>query len=110
MRSRDHKVLSKLRRDARRIARHFKLRYAKITTETPRTTRCGSCDENHVIRIRLRVLRDRSVIRYHLLVDTLCHELAHLMHFSHGPEFKDFYQKILDWARQRKIYSPPRRK
>jgi hypothetical protein len=39
-------------------------------------------------------------------VNTLCHELAHLKHFNHGPNFQAFYAKILSWARQEGIYRP----
>jgi hypothetical protein len=39
-------------------------------------------------------------------VNTLCHELAHLRHFNHGPRFKAFYFHLLDWARVEGIYRP----
>jgi hypothetical protein len=51
-----------------------------------------------------------GALRYSSLVNTLCHELAHLRHFHHGPEFQDFYQRLLRWARRQGIYRPaPRR-
>jgi hypothetical protein len=36
----------------------------------------------------------------------LCHELAHLRYFDHGPHFKSFYLRILEWSREQKIYRP----
>jgi hypothetical protein len=39
-------------------------------------------------------------------VNTLCHELAHLRHFNHGPRFRAFYLQLLDWARAEGIYQP----
>jgi hypothetical protein len=45
-------------------------------------------------------------LRYSSLVNTLCHELAHLRHFHHGPEFSDFYKRLLSWAREQGIYRP----
>jgi hypothetical protein len=39
-------------------------------------------------------------------VNTLCHELAHLRHFNHGPRFKAFYFRLLDFARAEGIYRP----
>jgi hypothetical protein len=49
-------------------------------------------------------------LRYSSLVSTLCHELAHLRHFHHGPEFRDFYQRLLSWAREQGIYRPASRR
>jgi hypothetical protein len=43
-------------------------------------------------------------------VNTLCHELAHLRHFNHGPRFKAFYFEILDGARALGIYRPGRQR
>jgi hypothetical protein len=39
-------------------------------------------------------------------VNTLCHELAHLRHFNHGPRFRAFYFAILEYARSQGIYRP----
>ena len=47
-------------------------------------------------------------LKYSSLVNTLCHELAHLRHFDHGPRFKAFYFEILDFARESGIYRPRR--
>jgi hypothetical protein len=41
-------------------------------------------------------------------VNTLCHELAHLRHFNHGPRFRDFYLQLLEYARVQRIYRPSR--
>ena len=39
-------------------------------------------------------------------MNTLCHELAHLRHFNHGPRFKAFYFRLLDFARAEGVYRP----
>jgi predicted metal-dependent hydrolase len=103
----ENRLLAKIRRDARRIAKHFKLKYLDITTECPDARdRFGSCDEDHVIRLRLYKLRDGRFFKYWSLVNTLCHEMAHLKHMDHGKHFKRLNQEILDWARSRRIYVP----
>jgi hypothetical protein len=45
-------------------------------------------------------------LKYSSLVNTLCHELAHLRHFDHGPRFKAFYLAVLEFARSEGIYQP----
>jgi hypothetical protein len=40
------------------------------------------------------------------MVDTLCHELAHLRHFNHGQRFWQLYRRILAYARRQGIYRP----
>src|SRR6266446_9425945 len=100
-------LLAKIKRDAYRIAKRFRLRYLEITTEHPRVrARYGSCDEDKVIRIRLHNLRTGRFLKYWNLVHTLCHEMAHLKYMDHGNKFKQLNQKILAWARQRRIYTP----
>ena len=54
----------------------------------------------------MRHLRTGELLKYSSLVDTLCHELAHLRHFDHGPRFEELYELILAWARSRGIYRP----
>ncbi len=103
----EKKLLAKIRKDGRRIARRFRLRYLAILQESPRVrSRYGSCDEDRIIRLRLRRLRDRRFLRYPNLINTLCHELAHLKHMDHSRNFKRLNEIILKWARERKIYRP----
>ena len=45
-------------------------------------------------------------LKYSSLVNTLCHEFAHLRHFNHGPRFKAFYLQLLEWSREQGIYVP----
>ena len=101
------RLLSKIRKQGKRIARRFRLKYIDITTEHPLVrARYGSCDEDKVIRIRLHNLRDGKFLKYRNLVHTLCHELAHLKHMDHGKNFKQLNTKILEWARAQRIYNP----
>ena len=47
-----------------------------------------------------------KALKYSSLINTVCHELAHLRHFNHGPRFKAFYFQILDHARREGISRP----
>jgi len=100
-------LVERLRSDARRIAAHFGLEYEGIDPENARVKRrYGACFSDGRIKIRLTHARTGRPLKYSSMVDTLCHELAHLKHFNHGPRFKAFYFQILDWARAEGIYRP----
>jgi predicted metal-dependent hydrolase len=100
-------LIERLERDARQLAERFGLRYRTIEAERASVRRrYGICFADGTIRIRLRHTRTRQPLKYSSLVNTLCHELAHLRHFNHGPRFKAFYLRILDYARSRGIYRP----
>ncbi len=100
-------LIARLERDAAVIATHFGLRYRLIEAESPRVKRrYGVCFRDGTIRIRLAHVVTGKPLRYSSLVATLCHELAHLRHFDHGPRFRSFNQHLLGWARQAGIYRP----
>jgi len=104
-------LVERLRADGARIAARFGLRYTAIQAEDARVRRrYGSCHTNGEIRIRLTHVRTGRPLKYSSMIDTLCHELAHLKFFHHGPRFRDFYEVILDWARREGIYRPTPRK
>jgi predicted metal-dependent hydrolase len=103
------RLIELLNRDAERIAGHFGLRYRSITAERVGVRRrYGVCYADGAIKIRLRHVTTGRPLKYSSLVNTLCHELAHLRHFNHGPRFKAFYFEILDHARALGIYRPGR--
>jgi len=100
-------LIDRLNRDAARIALRFALRYRAIEAERPNVkSRYGVCYADGRIRIRLRHAATGRSLKYSSLVNTLCHELAHLRHFNHGPRFKLFYLRLLDFARAERIYQP----
>ncbi len=105
-RTRDE-LIRLLRRDADRICLWFGLRYRSIEPERANVKRrYGICYDDGSIKIRLRHVSTGEPLKYSSLVNTLCHELAHLKHFNHGPQFQAFYARLLAWSRQEGIYRP----
>jgi predicted metal-dependent hydrolase len=102
-------LMERLVRDGEQLAAEFGLRYRAIEPEPMHVrSRYGVCYADGTIRIRLRHALTGRPLKYSSLVNTLCHELAHLRHFNHGPRFKAFYFQILEHARVRGIYQPGR--
>lgn len=103
-------LLERLRYDAQSLAAEFRLPLRALDAERPQVRRrYGICYADGSIRIRLRHAKTKRLLRYSALIDTLCHELAHLEHFNHGPRFHALYRRILERARLRGIYRPMRR-
>ena len=99
--------MQRLRRDAARIVLAFQLPIRSLEAERRNVKRrYGMCDEDGNIRIRLQNVTTGRPLKYSSLVNTLCHELAHLRHFDHGEEFRAFYASLLKYARREGIYSP----
>ena len=100
-------VLAQLRRDAATLAAQFRLNLRDLSAERPQVRRrYGICDEDGRIRIRLRHAKTGALLKYSSLIDTLCHELAHLQHFNHGRQFEYLYRRMLLQARRAGIYRP----
>lgn len=100
-------LLGRLEVDALRICARFRLRYRALEAERANVRRrYGVCYSDGTIRIRLRHATSGKPLKYSSLVNTLCHELAHLKHFNHSPRFQTFYAEILGWARRESIYQP----
>lgn len=100
-------LLQRLQHDAQLIAQKFQLHYRGILAEHPNVkSRYGVCYSDGLIKIRLNHATTGAPLKYSSMVDTLCHELAHLKHFNHGPHFKRFFWQLLSWARHQGIYQP----
>jgi hypothetical protein len=103
-------LMARLEQDAQRICLRFRLRYRALEAERANVkSRYGVCFSDGTIRIRLRHATTGAPLKYSSLVNTLCHELAHLRHFNHGPRFQTLYGEILEWARREGIYRPRER-
>jgi len=97
----------RLRIQGEALALRFGLRWAALEAEREGVTaHYGICYRDGVIRIRLRHAVTGRLLKESSLVDTLCHELAHLRHFDHGKRFRSLYERILEEARGRGYYRP----
>ncbi len=100
-------IMGRLERDAGLLAGRFGLAYRVLEPEGPRVkSRYGVCFSDGTIRIRLFHATSGRPLRYSSLIDTLCHELAHLRYFNHGRRFQSLYRRILEHARREGIYRP----
>ena len=105
----DSDTLEKLRGYAIELAACFGLRYTSIEAEAEGVVEhYGICYADGRIRIRLRHATTGRLLKESSLVDTLCHELAHLKHFDHSPRFRRFHERVLAEARRRGWYQPGR--
>jgi predicted metal-dependent hydrolase len=103
----NRRLMARLLAIAEDLAPRFGLRYASIEAERDGVTaHYGVCYADGVIRIRLRHAVSDRPLKESSLVDTLCHELAHLRHFDHGERFRRLHVRILDEARRRGFYRP----
>jgi hypothetical protein len=107
MRAEEREAMSRLRRWGAELGGRFDLHSAALEAEREDVTDWyGVCYEDGVIRIRLRHARSGRLLKESSLVDTLCHELAHLRYLDHGARFRRLYRSILDEARRLGIYRP----
>ena len=103
----DAEAMEKLRTMAGTLADHFGLRYSMIEAEADGVVaHYGICYADGRIRIRLRHATTGRLLKESSLVDTLCHELAHLRYFDHSLRFRRFYERVLAEARRRGWYRP----
>jgi predicted metal-dependent hydrolase len=101
------RALERLRRHAAVLAGAFDLPLRSVDAESARVRRrYGICFADGRIRIRLHQVRAPELLKYSVMVDTLCHELAHLRHLNHGQRFWRLYRRILAYARRHGIYRP----
>ncbi len=103
----NREIMNKLRRWGAELGGMFDLHYTSLEAEREGvTSHYGVCYEDGAIRIRLRHARTKRLLKESSLVDTLCHELAHLRYMNHGLRFRRLYQEILDQARRLGHYRP----
>lgn len=103
----DAAAMEQLRTIGIDLAARFGLRYVALEAERPGVhEHYGICYQDGLIRIRLRHATTGRLLKDSSLVDTLCHELAHLKHFDHSLRFRRLYWRILEEARRLDYYRP----
>ncbi len=103
----EERALSRLRTQGVDLCTRFGLRWKCLIKERDGVNgHYGICYEDGEIRIRLRHARTGRLLKESSLVDTLCHELAHLKHLDHSKRFQRLYEKILAEARSLGYYRP----
>ena len=79
----------RLRRWGGDLAASFDLGWRSLDAEQDGVTEhYGICYEDGVIRIRLRHATTGKLLKESSLVDTVCHELAHLRHFTMSSPYR----------------------
>jgi predicted metal-dependent hydrolase len=96
------------------VSSHFKLRYSSLQEQSKDERKAGvtirrtlrSCSFRKTeyvfsMRIRIRSIHapERDMLSHGTHVAILLHELAHLKHMNHGPEFAIFLRDIYKFAR-----------
>jgi len=103
----DRETMERLRSWCVELAREFGLRVHALEPEREGVNEhYGICYSDGLIRIRLRHATTGRLLKESSLVDTLCHELAHLRHMNHGLRFRRLYERILRRARKSGYYRP----
>ena len=103
----NRRVMTVLRDRAEVLVDRFSLRFKSIGAEREGVNgHYGICYEDGVIRIRLRHARTGRLLKESSLIDTLCHELAHLRYLDHSERFQTLYERILEAARGLGYYRP----
>jgi predicted metal-dependent hydrolase len=89
--------LERLRLDAKRLCKIFGLKNPRIVPLNPGDGAYGYCQPSTgLIEISLEIVGDgkHRIIPYYELLDTLCHELAHLRCINHDEKFREQYVAI----------------
>ena len=99
-------LLAQIQKEAKPILKHFGLSYETIKESVAE----GSAGFNRGRRIIALNVRQRSdpmkFRKFSAIMSTMIHELAHLRHMNHGPQFRAFDSELKAWAKKRGIYRP----
>lgn len=102
-------LLSFLKQIARRVADHFHLKYRSVsimthTDESYNTNTMGYCIDRHIV---IKLTYKGRYYPVEELVDTLAHEMAHLLDPEdvpeHTAEWRSRYHKYKRWVNRKVI-------
>ena len=99
-----HHITSYIRKEAKYyfpirvnfLAQKINVRYGKVKINNA-TSRWGSCSYRNDINLNLKLL----FLPEELSDYVIFHELAHVLHKNHGPQFWEFLEKIAGEAKQK---------
>lgn len=101
-------ILTKIQRDVQPILREFGLKFMSLK-ESVAEGSLGFNRDKRIIALNVRQKRNPMLLRkYSAIMSTMIHEMAHLRHMNHGRGFQEFEVELMQWARDKKIYSPGR--
>jgi hypothetical protein len=83
-------ALDTLARETRELAANAGLKVSKVGVGDP-VSRWGSCSSSGAIRYNWRLILAPEFVRR----ATVAHELAHLVHMNHGPQFHALVETLL---------------
>lgn len=83
-------ALALLTRETREVAEKAGVTVKRVGVGDP-TSRWGSCSESGAIRYSWRLVMAPVFVRH----ATVAHEVAHLVHLHHGPEFHALVEQLL---------------
>ena len=89
----DRELWKYLEKRALDLADFFSLSLRRFSVLDPRAEYSGICYDDHHIKVQLRTTtRNRKAYE---IIDTLAHELAHLRHLNHSPEWHLIYVRLV---------------
>jgi predicted metal-dependent hydrolase len=88
--------LRKIKKIAYMLAIDFDLPLRSVEILSNEYEHMGECDDAKNIKIRTHYWKRNRKLSEACILDTICHELAHLQHFDHSHDFRNL-QKLLKW-------------
>lgn len=93
-------ILDELKTYARLIAKKYDLKFKKIKLINVSKRYEGWCTADGYIGIAVIDPDVDEYFDHDRIIDTLCHEMAHLKHHNHGDNWKALFKQILRYCRK----------